>query len=104
MSVVLLSEANSGMVCIFLTLLLFLAEEQMRIQRSLKKKLEFYYSQFLVVNPIHMSFACPKIYVFALQINILIYEYLHYTVGQLKNMFPKSYKSPIISECGGSAK
>ncbi len=44
MSVVLFSEANSSMVGISHTLLLFLAKEQIRTQRSLKKKHEFYYS------------------------------------------------------------
>ena len=92
------------MVGIFLALLLFLAKEQMRIQRSLKKKREFYCSQFLVVNPVHINFVCLKIYIFVLQINILMFEYLHCTVGQLKNMFPNSHKSPIVSECGGSVK
>ncbi len=103
-SIALFSEANSSMVGVFLALLLFLAKEQMRIQRSLKKKYKFYCSQFLVVGPIHINFACLKIYVFVLQMNILMHEYLHCTVGQLKNMFPKSHKSPIISECGGSVK
>ncbi len=44
MSVVLFSEANSSMVGVFLALLLFLAKEQMRTQRNLKKKHEFYCS------------------------------------------------------------
>ncbi len=63
-SVVLFSEANSCIVGVFLALLLFLAKEQIRIQRSLKKKHKFYYSWFLVVNPIHMNFACPKLVYF----------------------------------------
>ncbi len=69
MSIVLFSEANSNIVGIFLALLLFLAKEQMRIQRSLKKKYEFHCSWFLVVDPIHINFACPKICVFVLQMN-----------------------------------
>ncbi len=75
------SEANSSIVGVFLALLLFLAKEQMRTQRSLEKKHEFYSSQFLVVDPVHMNFVCPKICVFVLQINILMHEYLHCTVG-----------------------
>ncbi len=78
---VIFPEVNSSMVGVFLALLLFLAKEQMRTQRSLKKKHEFYFSQFLVVDPVHMNFACPKIYVFVLQMNILMHEYLHYTAG-----------------------
>ncbi len=104
MSIVLFSEANCSMVGIFLALLLFLAKEQMRTQRSLKKKHEFYCSWFLVVGPIYMNFACPKLCVLVLQMNFLMHECLHCTVGQLKNMFPKTHKSLIISECSGSAK
>ena len=80
-SAVLFSEANSSVVGIFLTLLLFLPKEQMKTQRSLKKKHEFHYSQFLVVDPICINCAYLKIYVFVLQMNILMYEYLHCTVG-----------------------
>ncbi len=77
----LLEMLNSSMVDVFLALLLFWAKEQIKIQMSLKKKHEFHCSQFLVVDPVHMNFACPKICVFVLQMNILMYEYLHCTVG-----------------------
>ena len=80
-SVVIFPEANSSIVGVFLAVLLFVAKEQMRTQRSLKKKHEFYSSQFLVVDPVYINFAYPKICVFILQMNILMHEYLHYTVG-----------------------
>ncbi len=66
-----------------------------------RRNYEFHCSQFLVVDPSGMNFACPKICVFVLQINIFMGECLHCTVGQLKNMFPKYHKSPIISKCSG---